>query len=229
MKIKNFKQFVNESIINELSIDTIDAARSKRSGQMLARGGAGEDVKKDYEKMSAIYKSARSREVYHTDSAIGKIIDPCVIAAQVYAAKLDALVRDGDIYATVIYGDRRKGPIAKKILVMYGHNEIVLGEINSGSHSNSETGARNIIVRLDESSIVYVPDGLVAEFIKITQPVLDLASWKLEVETKLSKFARSEGSQTITSEITSELPKMQGYSGSVRAEDRVKPISEFKS
>jgi len=229
MNIKNFKQFVNESTVNELSGATIDAAQLKRSKQVMDRGQAGENVEKEYNKMSALYKNAKTREVYQSNSAIGKITNPCVVAAQVYAAKLDALVKDGDVYGTVIYGDVRRGPITKKILVMYNINEVVLGEVNSRSASNNESGSRNIIVRLDESSVIYVPNELVAELRKTIQPILDLASWKKEVETKLYKFAHTEGSQTITPELVSELPKMEGYSGNVKAEDRIKPMSEFKS
>lgn len=230
MKIKNFGQFVNDTPkVNELSGATIDVAQSKRSQQIVARGQAGENVAQEYNKISALYDHAKNREVFQSQTAIGKITNASVNAAQVYAVKLDALVKDGDVYGTVIYGDKCKGPITKKILVMFNVNEVVLGEVNAKSNVAGEGGSRNIIVRIDKTSVIYVPNELLIGFRQNIQPILDLASWKLEVETKLSNFAHTEGSQTITPELTSELPKMIGYKGTVKAEDYVKPISEWKS
>jgi len=229
MKIKSYSEFINENLVTELSSATIDAARAKRSGQLMDRGNKGENVEAEYNKMADLYRKASTRERYHTSDNSEVLLKPAFDAAATLVPKLEALVQDEDVYGTIIFGDKRKGPIAKKVLCMYaGGSDLVLGEVNAGnSNIQNESGSRFIIVRIDESSTIFVPDNLLAQYLPLVQQFLNLCEWKNQVRTQLQKFAHTEGSHTITTELQSELPKLEEFVSSAKAADRVKAISTW--
>lgn len=232
MKIKNFKQFVNESAVNELSGATMASAEDKR----------GADLTQD---MKSLYTQSIGKELDKVRKSLGPIIEPLWAEATAFIksqaktsgllGKECALVRTdretnsgGPAVYLVFKGLFREiddKAISTELCI--GDNNVSFGRLNRGSQSPAGFWVELSKYGDDQGPSLYVPTDKLQSAKKAFENAVNAYKWIMECKQKLAKFGHHEGSQTLTPELASELPKLQSYMDKpVKQTERIQDIKD---
>lgn len=232
MKIKNFKQFVNESVVNELSGATMASAKDKR----------GADLTQD---MQSLYTQSIGKELEKVRKSLGPIIEPLWAEATAFIksqaktsgllGKECALVRTdtesnfGEQVVYLVFKGlfREINDKAISTEMCIGDNSLSFGRLDRGSESPAGFWVELGQFRTDLGPLLYVPTDKLQSTKKAFENAINAYKWLMECKQKLAKFAHHEGSQTLTPELAAALPKLESYMDKqTRQTERIRDLKD---